>query len=180
MKDPKNPRIVFRKWGKAPRKHDVMFKYLTDEHIKFLCDNEHIKFLKKDHQLFSIILKISFMERMMKSSKLFVPNPYNGSITSHKELLKDSAMVDWDCAICRTPIRSKMDDFSIQNFCCADCQKVHDAKSKRVDVRIKDHSVKFTAYCRELLKGQQNEFFSYLKRNIKEKEQSRDQFSENI
>jgi hypothetical protein len=178
MKDPKNPRIVFRKWGKAPRKHNVMLKYLTEEHIKFLRDNEHMKFLPQNHQLFSILMKIPYLERMMKSSRLVVPNPYNGSITSHRELLKESVIIDWTCAICRTAIRSKMDDFSASNFCCAECQDAFGNSRKKIDVRIKDHSIRFTEYCRELLRSQQNEFFSYLKRNLKEKEQSQDQFFE--
>ena len=159
------PKVVFRKWGKAPRKHDVMFKYLTEEQKSFLCDNLHIKFLRRDLQLFTILLKIPMMERMLKSSRLLVPNPYNGEITSHKELLKESVIVDWDCAICKSPIRSKMDDFSPDNFCCEKCKDVFGAKSKKIDFRIKDHSIKFTAYCSKLLKIQQNQLLAYVKRN---------------
>jgi len=164
MNRSKDPRIVFRNWGKTPRKHQVILKHLTEDQKKFLQNNEFIKFLPKDHQLFSILFRINYMERMLKSEKVFKPNPYTGEFSNERQLFKDSNLVDWYCAICKVDIVSKMNDFEPQNFLCEKCKESH-GDTNTIDSRIKENSILFTHKCKEELKTEQKEFLKYVKKN---------------
>ena len=164
MNRSKDPKIAFRNWGKAPRKHQVILKHLTEDQKKFLYDNEYIKFLKKDHQLFSILFRVNYMERMLKSEKMYKPNPYTGEFTNQRQLLRDSNLIDWNCAICNAEIVSKMDSFESENFLCEKCKESH-ANTTLVDSRIKENSIKFTEKCKRELKSEQKEFLRYIKKN---------------
>jgi hypothetical protein len=164
MNRSKDPRIVFRNWGKTPRKHQVILKHLTEDQKKFLYDNEYIKFLDKNHQLFSILFRVNYMESMLKSEKLFKPNPYTGEFTNHRQLLKDSNSIDWNCAICKAEIISAMDNFEPENFLCDKCKESHQG-ARIIDSRIKENSILFTEKCKNELKSEQKEFLKYIKKN---------------
>jgi hypothetical protein len=165
MNRSKDPRIVFRNWGKTPRKHQVILKHLTEDQKKFLFDNEYIKFLPKEHQLFSILFRINYMERMLKGEKIFKPNLYTGEFTNQRQIAKDSNLVDWNCAICKVEIVSKMNDFEPKNFLCEKCKESH-SDTTFIDSRIKESSILFTQKCKGELKSEQKEFLRYLKKNI--------------
>lgn len=164
MNRSKDPKIIFRNWGKAPRKHQVLLKHLTEDQKRFLCNNEYIKFLDKSHQLFSILFRVNYMERMLKSEKLFKPNAYTGEFSNQRQLFKDSNLLDWNCAICKIEIFSKMDNFEPENFLCEKCRESH-GKALLIDSRIKENSICFADKCKKELKLEQAEFLKYVKKN---------------
>jgi hypothetical protein len=105
------------------------------------------------------------MERMLKGEKIFKPNLYTGEFTNQRQIAKDSNLVDWNCAICKVEIVSKMNDFEPKNFLCEKCKESH-SDTTFIDSRIKESSILFTQKCKGELKSEQKEFLRYLKKNI--------------
>ena len=75
--------------------------------------------------------------------------------------------IDWECAICKVDIKSKMSYKKVENLVCKKCKKVHNSKNQVIDQRIIDSSVKFLKACKKLVKGEQREFLTYVKRSTK-------------
>jgi len=60
-----------------------------------------------------------------------------------------------------------MDSRKVENFVCSKCSESHNSSNKRVDQRIIDSSINFTQHCKSLLKGEQREFMTYVRRSSK-------------
>lgn len=170
----KDPKIVFRNWGKAPRKHSVMLKYLTSEHRAFLEKYEHLKFLEKDKQVFGVIFRICWAELFNKGERALLFNPYENTFSNYRELVKSSERVPWNCAICKDPIQSTLKQFEPSNFLCAECQKAHPDDAKIIDSRIKQSSIEFTRYYKNVLKEEQKRYLKFVKRNFRGQESDED------
>ncbi len=168
VKNLKNPKISIRDWGKAPRKHGIMLKYLTHEQKRFLLENDHLKFISRNKKSISAIFHIFFQEQLRKDDRAALHNPFSGTFTNRHQLDKDSQFIEWNCAICKTEIKSSMIDYSPANFLCNVCKEAH-RNSKRVDSRIKNNSLKFTEKCKSILTRDQLEFLKF----IQKKEQPR-------
>lgn len=168
MKSLKNPKISIRDWGKAPRKHGIMLKFLTYEQKKFLFENEYLKFVSRNKNSISAIFYIFFQEQLRKDERMSIYNPFSETITNRHQLNKDAQFIDWTCAICETGIKSSMINYSPANFLCNICREVHH-NSKRIDSRIKNNSLKFTEKCKSILTTDQTKFLKF----IQKKERSR-------
>lgn len=160
----KKPKISIRDWGKAPRKHGIMLKFLTPDQKRFLYDNEHLKFISRNKSTMEAIFHVFYQEQLRKDGRALLHNPYSESFTNRHQLNKDAQLVDWNCAICKDDIRSSMADYSPENFLCGKCQDAHSG-SKRIDSRIKKNSVDFTAFCKTMLEKEQKDFLKFVKIN---------------
>jgi hypothetical protein len=163
----KSPKISIRDWGKAPRKHGIMLKFLTEDQKRFLFDNDHLKFVSRKKDSIAAIFYVFYQEQLRKIDRAALHNPFTGTFTNRVQLYKDAQLVDWKCAVCTDEIKSSMTDFSPENFLCATCQEAHSG-SKRVDSRIKQSSLEFTEHCKSLLKMEQKEFLKFVKTNRKQ------------
>ena len=174
----KNPKISIRDWGKAPRKHGIMLKFLTPDQKRFLFDNDHLKFISRNKTTMEALFHVFYHEQLSKDVRAVLNNPYSGSFTNRHQLGKDAQLVDWNCSICKDEIKSSMTDYSPENFLCDKCQEAHSG-SKRVDSRIKKNSLEFTVHCKELLKQEQKDFLRFVKISRK-RELLQERSSENM
>jgi len=60
-----------------------------------------------------------------------------------------------------------MDSKKVENFVCNKCSESHNSSNKRIDKRIINSSVNFIKHCKSLLKGEQREFMTYVRRSSK-------------
>ena len=162
----KNPKISIRDWGKAPRKHGVMLKFLTHDQKKFLFANDHLKFISRNKETMAAIFHVFFQEQVRKDARATLYNPFAGTFTNRYQLNKDAQLVDWNCAICTTDIRSSMIDYAPENFLCTACKEAHTG-AKKIDSRIKQNSIRFTEHCKQMLTVEQKEFIKFIKINRK-------------
>jgi hypothetical protein len=162
VKSLKNPKICIRDWGKSHRKHGIMLKFLTHEQKRFLLENNHLKFISRKKSSVEAIFHIFFQEQLRKDNKLAMHNPFAATFSDRHQLNKDSQLVDWNCAICKTEIKSSMINYSPDNFLCNACKEVH-SNSKIIDSRIKNNSVKFTEKCKKILTEDQGNFLKFIK-----------------
>ncbi len=126
-----------------------------------------MKWLDSDTQAFEVIFKVEDMNEHEKNPNKILWNPFRETFTTLKEVEADSNLIDWNCAICKTDIQSRMNSKKIENFVCNKCSEAHNSRNKRVDQRIIDSSVDFTQHCKSLLKGEQREFITYVRRSTK-------------
>ncbi len=158
----KKPKISIRDWGKAPRKHGIMLKFLTPDQKRFLFDNDHLKFVSRNKTTMEAIFHVFYQEQLRKDGRAVLNNPHIGSFTNRHQLNKDAQLVDWNCAICKEDIRASMNDFSLENFLCDKCEEAHSG-SKRIDSRIKTNSLEFTHFCKSMLEQEQKDFLKFVK-----------------
>jgi len=154
-------------FGCYKRRHGILLENLPPLKQRFMIENNYLKWLDSDTQAFEIIFKVEDMNEHEKNPNRILWNPFRETFTNIKELEKDSDVVDWNCGICKVEIKSRMDSRKVENFVCNKCSDAHNSRNKRVDQRIIDSSIKFTQHCKSLLKGEQREFMTYVRRSSK-------------
>lgn len=154
-------------FGWYKRRHGILLENLPPLKQKLLLENNHMKWLDSDTQAFEVIFKVEDMNEHEKNPNRILWNPFRETFTNVKELEKDSDIIDWNCAVCKVEIKSRMDSKKIENFVCKKCSEAHNSRNKRVDKRIIDSSVRFLKHCKSLLKGEQREFMTYVRRSSK-------------
>ena len=154
-------------FGWYKRRHGILLENLPPLKRKLLLENNHMKWLDSDVDAFEIIFKVEDMNEHEKNPNRILWNPLRETFTNIKELENDSDLVDWNCGICKIEIKSRMDSKKVENFVCNKCSESHNSSNKRVDQRIIDSSINFTKRCKTLLKGEQREFMTYIRRSSK-------------
>ena len=154
-------------FGWYKRRHGILLENLPPLKQKLLLENNHMKWLDSDVDAFEVIFKVEDMNEHEKNPNRILWNPFRETFTSIKELEKDSDLIDWNCGICKIEIKSRMDSKKIENFVCSRCSDAHNSSNKRVDKRIINSSINFIKHCKSLLKGEQREFMTYIRRSSK-------------
>lgn len=97
-------------------------------------------------------------------TKLYWDETTNNFVNK-EQLLINYNTVEWICAISGEPIRSRIDNFNLENFVHPD---YHDTLSApMVDSRILKSSVDFRKHIKKLLLDQQKEFLKHARKNSK-------------
>ena len=154
-------------FGWYKRRHGILLENLPPLKQRLLLENHFMKWLDSDPQTFEIVFKIEDMHEHEKNPNKILLNPFRETFTTIKEVEADSNLIDWTCAICPAPIRTMMDSKKVENFVCKKCSEAHNSRNKRVDQRVIDSSIKFTKHCKSLLKGEQREFLTHIRRSSK-------------
>lgn len=152
-------------FGWYRRRHGILLENLPPSKQNLLLENDFMKWLESDPQTFEVIFKIEDMHEHEKNPNKILWNPFRETFTTIKEVEADSNLVNWTCAICTAPIKTKIDSKKVENFVCKKCSESHNSRNKIVDQRIIDSSVKFTKHCKSLLKGEQSEFLRYIRKS---------------
>lgn len=157
-------------FGWFERKHGILLENLPPAKKKLLLDHAFMKFLSSDPQTFEIIFIIEDNWDWYKVSDKTYWNPYIDNFTTYKQLLLDSNLIDWQCAICKADIVCRTDSpKKPENFVCDTCEESHNSKNTTVDRRIIDSSRNLTKHVKTLLKKEQHEFISYVERSLDHK-----------
>ena len=154
-------------FGWYRRRHGILLENLPPSKQRFMVDNDYLKWLDPDPQTYEIIFKIEDMNDHEKNPNKILWNPFRETFTTIKEVESDSNVIDWNCAICNVEIKARMGSKKIENFVCSKCSEAHNSRNKRVDQRVIDSSVNFTKHCKSLLKGEQREFITHIRRSFK-------------
>jgi len=154
-------------FGWYKRRHGILLENLPPLKQRLLLENHYMKWLDSDPQTFEVIFKVEDMHEHEKNPNKILWNPFRETFTTIKEVEADSNLIEWTCAICHNPIKTRMDSKKVENFVCKKCSDAHNSRNKRVDQRIIDSSIRFTKHCKSLLKGEQREFLNYARKSSK-------------
>ena len=163
----KNYRIRNVNYGWCKRKHDILLQTLPQSKQDLLHRYKFFRWMKGDVQAFEVVFRIDDLETHDRIYKKVFWNPYKKTFTTHKELVSDSNLIDWNCAICKEEIYSRMDSKKIENFVCEECSHSHNSTNKVVDSRIIQSAIDFNHHCKKSLKKEQREFINYTKKSLK-------------
>ena len=153
--------------GKTPTKYGIVLKGLKPRYQKILKENLVIKKYSEDDRFIRAIFRIE--EEKIKVSYLQRPfvHPVSKEIHTYS-FIKDSYKIfDWECAYCKSPIKSRIDFFGPSNFTCEKCYKYYIKDSKKINQRIIESSLSFTENCKRMMIDNQKSFIKYLKKNEK-------------
>jgi hypothetical protein len=157
-------KIIRSNGGTKNRKYQILLEDIDPWYQRVLFENPLIKEdLKTDDQFVQVLFKIAEMERAHKVKHKLYYNPYVEEITEYSDIISESSLIDWNCAICNNSIKSEVSNFKIGNFTCKKCKNAHNSTNKRIDSRIVDSSFEFHKYCRNQLIKEQKRFLKYIK-----------------
>jgi hypothetical protein len=103
-------------------------------------------------------IKVSYLKRP------FI-NPESKEVSTYSNVINQYKIFDWSCAYCKTPIKSRIDNYKASNFTCQKCFNYYIKDSQTYNQRIVDASVEFTTFCKRLMLDNQKKFIKYIKKN---------------
>lgn len=149
-----------------PNRFGIKFANLSRQQKRLLIDNKVIEERTGSDQFVHIIFELC-QHRYTSAKDKFYYDGSTDSFVKMEELKENYNTVDWTCALSGEPIRSKTDNFSLENFVHPD---YHDALlAPMVDSRILKSSIAFRKYVKKLLLNQQQEFMRLARKNSRKK-----------
>lgn len=155
-----------KNYGWYRRKFNIVLNTLKPFEQRVLLENPLLKYSADDDQFILILFRLYDMQRLGKHYGKFYINPYVNNVTTFKEIKKASKFINWKCAICKTPIKSHIDSFDIENFLCNICVETH-SKTQFIDDRILHSSLKFRKACEYLYKHQTEVHREFIRKSEK-------------
>lgn len=144
------------------KRFGILKEGLSPRYYNFLKDNPPVKFCATDDDVLQMLF--DRVDRKIPNSKgksdsrLYI-DPITDEILQTSVVLESKLMaVDWKCAMCNTPIKTIMFNYSHANFTCKGCQRTYLQTGVEIPMSIVDASVDFTEYCKELLRENRQYF----------------------
>lgn len=153
----KIPQFVYQNGVKG--KHGIAFKGLSKSHKRFLLNHQNLKRYSSNPGVMAALFAIHKPTNNGIKEKLFL-DQRDKSLKKIDGIRRSYATVDWKCAISNRPIKSRMNNFSPQNFVHPD---YWDTLSGNVSENIVRSSIEFRQKCEKLLLNQQKELMQIFK-----------------
>ena len=144
-------------------RHGIVIKNLKPSHINALEKYPYIKESCKDDNFVKILFNLVDKENHEKNKKKFFIDPTDQKIKDKNKLLDEIRIIPWKCSFCDEEIKSRIEDFSIANFCCSSCYEIYTDDGKKVSELILNNSVEFTDHCKRLINKDRKTFLKYIK-----------------
>jgi hypothetical protein len=154
--------IIKRTGGPYPRnRYGVRYDSISKQQRRLLLEHPIIKERAQDDQFLQIIFELCRHRHVDRFDKLY----YDWStdeFVKKAELKESYDTINWECALSDRPIRSNINDFSVENFVHPE---YHDTLGGNIDFRIMESSVLFQKHVKKLLMDQQKEFLKNAKKS---------------
>lgn len=142
----------------------IKLSNLARQQKRLLIENPILGERCESDQFVHIIFNIC-QHRYTSSKNKYYYDWSTDSFVKMEDLKENYNTIDWVCALSNKPIRSKTDNFSMQNFVHPE---YHDALlAPMVDSRILKSSIEFRKHIKKLLLNQQQEFLNLARKNSK-------------
>jgi hypothetical protein len=153
--------------GRAKTRFGILLSGLAPRYQRILLKNPIIQNNSTDDRFIMCLFRIEDMR--IKVSHLQRPfiNPETREISTYSQIKESYKYLNWTCAYCKTDIKSKIDNFKVDNFSCKKCYNYYVKDANKVDKSVMDSMIKFTEHYKNLIKQNQKTFIKYVKRNEK-------------
>lgn len=155
--------------GRNPTRFGIVLNLLKPRYRKILLENSIIKRWSVDDKMIRRIFSIE--DKRIKVShlnKVFI-EPKRMIIDSFKKIRETYNWFDWECAFCKTAIKSRIDNYEPSNFTCKKCDNVYLKGTKKIPKRIIESSLDFTEHVKKLMKDDQQKLIKYIRKNDESK-----------
>jgi hypothetical protein len=160
----KYPKIR-RTGGPYPRNRlGVCYEGLSLQQRRLLLENPLMKESAQSDQFLHIIFEVCKYKNISHKDKFFY-DCSTGEMMKREELQESYETIDWTCALSGEPIRSNINNFSVENFVHSDYHDTLGGDS--IDGRILKSSIAFQEHIKKLLLNQQKEFIKLARKNSK-------------
>ena len=153
--------------GRTPTKWGISLKGMAPRYQKILKENKIFRLYSDDTRFILSIFKIEDSNIKVSHNKRPFINPETKGVSPYSNVVNDYKIINWECAYCKTPIKSKIDNYKADNFTCKKCFDYYIKDTKIYNSRIVEASLEFTTHCRRLMLDNQKKFIKYIKRNEK-------------
>lgn len=153
--------------GRTPTKWGISLKGMAPRYQKILKENKIFRLYSDDTRFILSIFKIEDQNIKVSHKKRPFINPDTKEVSPYSNVVNDYKIINWECAYCKTPIKSKIDNYKAHNFTCKKCFDYYIKDTKVYNSRIVEASLEFTTHCRRLMLDNQKKFVKYIKRNEK-------------
>lgn len=160
--------LIRQNRGRAKTKFNILLKGLAPRYQKVLIENPVIKKNSTDDRFILSLFKIE--DSKIKVSYLKRPffNLETREVSDYASIKNTYKILDWNCAFCKKPIKSKIDNLRSENFVCGPCTEYYKVKeTKKVSDLIVSSMIKFVEHYKAILKENQKMFLKYIKKNEK-------------
>lgn len=144
-------------------RHGILIKGLKPSHVSILDKYKFIKESCQDDIFVKMLFDLVDKENHEKNKSKFFIDPTDGEVKDKNRLLDEIRIIPWNCSYCNTKINSRMEDFSIANFCCDSCYEIYTEDGKKVSELVLNNSVEFTEHCKRLINKDRKTFLKYIK-----------------
>ena len=144
-------------------RHGIVIKGLKPSYINALEKYKFINESCKDDNFVNILFNLVDKENHEKNKSKFFIDPTDGEVKDKNKLLDEIRIIPWNCSYCNTKIKSRIEDFSISNFCCDSCYEIYTESGKKVSELVLNNSVAFTEHCKRLINKDRKTFLKYIK-----------------
>lgn len=151
--------------GKTPTKWGIRLKGLAPRYQKILQKNPIFRKYSDDDRFILSIFKMEDANIKVSYNQRPFVNPETKEVSNYATIIDQYLIFDWKCAYCKTPIKSRIDNYKASNFTCKKCFDYYIKDSKTYNQRIVDASVEFTTHCKKLMIENQKKFIKYIKKN---------------
>jgi hypothetical protein len=157
--------IVRQNRGRARTKFNILLKPLKPRHQQVLLDNPIISKNSTDDRFIQCLFRMT--DRLISVSHLNRPyiNPQTREISLFREVKNSFRFMDWECAYCKTAIKTEIHNYKEENFTCKKCYSYYVKNAKIVSQMIIDSSLRFTERYKKILIEDQKKFLKYIKKN---------------
>ena len=153
--------------GKARTRFGILLKPLLPRYRRVLLKNPVI--LKSSNNDRFLLCVFKMEDSIIKVSHLQRPfiNPETREVSTYAQVKRTYKLIDWNCAYCKKPITSKVDNFKIDNFTCTKCYTYYVKDVNSVSQSVLDSMLSFTEHYKKLIKENQKKFLKYIRKNEK-------------
>ena len=159
--------IIRQNRGRAKTRFGILLSKLKPRYQRILMKNEVIRKNSDDNKFLNCLFQIEDAKiKISYNNRPFV-NLVTREVSTYASVKDSYKVLDWKCGFCKTPIKTRVDNFDSSNFTCAKCYKYYIKDNSTVSQISIDSMLEFGEYYKGLLRETQNKFIKYIKRNEK-------------
>ena len=153
--------------GREKTRFGIVLKGLSPRYQRVLLKNPIISKNSSDDRFIMCLFRLE--DAAINVSHLQRPfvNPETREVSTYSSIKRTFKLLDWNCAYCKNSIKSKVDNFKIDNFVCSKCYTYYVKDANNVSQSVLDSMMAFTEYHKKLIKETQRKFIKYIHKNEK-------------
>ena len=153
--------------GRTKTRFGIVLSLLKPRYQRILMKNNVIKKNSDDDRFISCLFRIEDSRIKVSYNRRPFINLETREVSTYTTVKDSYKILDWSCAFCKTSIKSRIDKFESDNFCCNKCYAYYIKDNNRVSQLVIDSMVKFTDHYKQILLKTQKQFIKYIKKNEK-------------
>jgi hypothetical protein len=153
--------------GRTKTRFGIVLSLLKPRYQRILMKNNVIKKNSDDDRFISCLFRIEDSRIKVSYNRRPFINLETREVSTYTTVKDSYKILDWGCAFCKTPIKSRIDKFEADNFCCNKCYTYYIKDNNKVSQLVIDSMVNFTDHYKQILLKTQKQFIKYIKKNEK-------------